>query len=377
MSVYWRRRFGTGYFSISPLNYETLTRRCRRFKRQNQPTADAVIDYISANRRLQHINRNDNLRYNTNTPKAADLNLHLDLPLNVSSKQLENELWQFLQEYWLLTVADENIVKHYFASSPSVDVSRAFQLVTKNYAYNLDRGRLCRDTVLALVHVLLDRGDYDGCFKIIDLTFGSKRLLELMRKKFYRKWGWGALLALAVGIFQFCTMPLLPLPPLLLLDCGVIFGTMYGFDRINFSELLGRVSWRPYTSIMHRMTHKNEIQTINKMVTYFEEHNEVNVKNYHNSLIRNVSAVDTLSQYDYELQLPNSTELILDNLAPDEKVESMAKYFRSKLNKRRLLWNLLKEEQMLIDFWVAHGENFEWVEPDQDPAEMVHFREWD
>lgn len=359
------RRYKSNYFSRHPLNYESLTKRAKKFRTQ-EPSPLAVRDYIVANRRLQEINRIQNLRF-SNKGK-----FDLDINLNVSSSQLENELWDFIAEHWLLCIGDELIVKKYLA--PHVDMSRAFQMVTENFTHNLSQGKQTKALILYLVNLLLQRGDYDGCFKIIDLTYGSAELLRYKKFGILRKLLSGAIISLAMGIFQFVCMPLLPTFPLLLLDFGVVFGTMHGLDKIKHGGSPGRVIWRPYTKFSHRILHADEIMLINRMVTYFEEHNEVNVKNYHHSLIRNISTLETLQQHDFELQLPNSTELTMDTMGGDEKVEGMAKYFRTKLHKRQIIWKPMKEEQMFIDFWVSHGENYEWVEPDQDPSEMVLFR---
>lgn len=369
----WRRFYHLNFFSGSPLNYENLKKRLSKFRRWENHTPEAIRDYISANRKLQVINRQNNSTFKLN--KAEGLNL--DLKLNVTSKQLESELWQFLQENWQQSVADESIVKEYVLSSQSVDISLAFELVTKNYTHNLSKGKIVHSPVLALVHVLLHRNDYHGCFKVIDVTFNSERLQALTKQRFQESFLMGTLASFLVGFLQYLITPQLPLLPILLLDFGAIFGTMYGFQRINNCELLGRVSWRPHTSLFHRFVHQNEILVINKIVTYFEEYNEVNVKNYHISRVRNVSSLGTFHQNDYEWQLPETASLNWDKMGSDERVESLARLFRSELTKRRMLWNPLKEEHLFIDFWVSHGENFEWVEPDQDPAEMVHFRDRD
>lgn len=297
--------------------------------------------------------------------------IDLDIHLHVPSTQLESELWQFLQDYWHIAVADDAIVKEYVLASNSLDISHGFQLVTENYAYNVAKGRILRGPVLALVHVLLHRSDYHGCFKLIDLTFGSNDLKELAKRGYYRTVAAGALASLAAGILQYAFMPPLWALGFLALDVSAVFGTMYGINRIHCYDLLGRVSWRPYTSTLHKYVHQQQILVINKIVEYFEDYNEVNVKNYHISEVRNTTSLGTFHLNEYEFHLPESTAVAWRNMGLDE---STAQYFRSELNRRRLLWNSLDEERMFIDFWLSHGEGFEWVEPDQDPAEMVTFR---
>lgn len=370
MATLWRRLYHGNYFSSEPLNYEILSRRVAQFHPSIPPSPHAIRDYIVANRKLQRINRDQNLSFNHPGTKFMDFDIQLQVP----SAQLESELWHFLQEYWQNSVADDDIVKEYVLTSDSVDISHGFQLVTENYAYHIAKGRIVRGPVLALVHVLLRRSDYHGCFKLIDLTFGSKDLNELAKSKYYQSLAAGTLASLAAGALHYAFMPPLWALGFLVLDMGAIFGTMYGLNRIHCSELLGRVNWRSHTSFFHRYTHQQQILVINKIVAYFEDYNEINVKNYHISEVRNTSSLGTFHLNEYEYQLPESTALTWGNMGSDEKVESMARYFRSELNRRRLLWNALDEEQMFIEFWISHGESFEWVEPDQDPAEMVTFR---
>lgn len=304
-------------------------------------------------------------------PSAIDL----DLPLHVSSTQLEAELWRFLQQNWAQAVADASIVKEYVLTSDLVDISHAFELVTLNYAHNVDKGAVVHGPVLALVHVLLARNDYHGCFKVIDVTYNSDSLQQLAKERLYRRFTWGAMASLAFGAVQYLSMPLLPPLALLALDLGTVLGTLYALLGVVHPKSLGRISWRPHTSFLYRATHGDEILVINKVVSYFEENNEVNVKNFHISQVRNVSSLSNFHLNDFEVQLPETTAVAFNSLDRDERVESLARYFRTQLGQRKLVWNQLKEEQMLLEFWLTHGENFQWVEPDQDPAEMVHFRD--
>lgn len=360
---------GINFFSASPLNYENLQKRLVQFRRWKNPASEALRDYIRATRKLQLINRLVNPSYSSHSS-----GIDLDLKLNVSSTQLERELWKFLKEHWPQVVAEESIVKEYVLTSDSVDISHAFELVTKNYAYNVSKGQSTVGPVQALMHVLLRRNDYHGCFKAIDVTLSTEQLQQMAQRNFNTQFFAGALILASVAAFQWAFTPLLPFPLLALVDLTTIYGTMYGFYRIN-NWNAGRVSWRPHTSLLYRYTHHKEILAINKIVTYFEEYNEVNVKNYHISRVRNVSSLGTFHQDDYELELPGENSLSISGHSPDEKVEALARYFRSELSKRKIVWNPLKEERMFIEFWVSHGENFEWVEPDQDPAEMMHFRD--
>lgn len=352
----------TTYFSRAPLNYESLLRRRARFDKWTHQPSDAVADYIVASRQLQALNR-ANHRYPTK-------DCILGIRLQVSSSELESDLWSFLRGRWLQCVASDDIVRAYVLSAPNVDVSRAFELVQANFRHQVAQHTV-DGPVHALLHVLLRRRDYHGCFKLMDSTVASLPARQAVQARYAGVAAATTGAALCMAIVGAQALPVWLAASYVGVGVAAAWGTLYGFAKLHLADM-PRVSWRPHTGLWHRLLHQKELLLVNKIVTHFEEHSEVNVRNYHYSQVRSVAGLGTFDQNDYELQLPASAELASVPTARDAATETISRYVTSELHKRKMRWNVLKEEEAFLQFWVSHGENFEWVEPDQDPAEMAH-----
>jgi hypothetical protein len=124
---------------------------------------------------------------------------------------------------------------------------------------------------------------------------------------------------------------------------------------------------------LYNYIHHEELVAFNKIITHFEEHNEVNIRNFHHSKVRKLSNLKMFDQNDYILELPNSsTELAtIDSFHEETDILQLQQFFKFQLNSRKMVLNDLLEELMFLEFWLTHGENFDWVEPDQDPAEIL------
>ncbi|WEJ96709.1 hypothetical protein PSN45_004252 [Yamadazyma tenuis] len=123
--------------------------------------------------------------------------------------------------------------------------------------------------------------------------------------------------------------------------------------------------------------HNEELFLVNRIITYFEENNEINLKNYHTSQVREFSNPNISRFNDYFVELPTSTAVTAvgqHGQYIDENIVALQQMFRRELIGRKIAINDLPEELHFVEFWMTQGENFEWVEPDQDPAEIVRFR---
>ncbi|OBA22815.1 hypothetical protein METBIDRAFT_75984 [Metschnikowia bicuspidata var. bicuspidata NRRL YB-4993] len=372
---------GLSFFARAPLTYETLAERCRVFGRQNKHPPAQLVDYILANRKLQKINRGlgTGLRFGT-------LGSSLGLPLNVSSARLEQDLWLFVCKYWAPCVASDHVVTTYVCTNKNGNVSTLFRLVRENFASKLS-GNVWPSTgpVTALTHVLLRENDFHGCFRLIDDTVNSAESMDLRRHQLLRqaaKTGVAAFtcgLGLSVWYTLLATSDILGLLdgvadlwPVLALSLASGLGTFLGFQWLKAASL-PRILWRPHTSMWHRVLHFEEALFVNKIVTYYEEYNEVNVKNFHLSEVREQARLDVLDQSDYELHLPDPASGA-DDHDKIHATEALTRYFRQELYLRKMVWRPFKEQKMFLDFWLSHGDSYEWVEPDQDPAEMAFLR---
>lgn len=365
------RRLHSTFFSRAPLNYESLALRVAELRASGKLSRDLILDYTRANRKLQKINKQS--RQQLKGELVTGKENFLDFKVNVSSAQLEDELWEFFRYSWDLCVKDEAVVAA-FILNPDANVGRSFQIVKSNFE-GLMNSPSHHSPAALLLRKLLKKNDYHNCIGLLDSTFNSAGYLQTQKARF-RKWiGECGLIVGALSVLQYSLISLSLLYYLLPLTTLSVFGTVYGLSKVYFPSVGERVSWRPHTSIAHRFVHRHEQAWMNTIITHFEEHSELNFKNYHTSEVRRASTLGISRQDEYDMFLPSTTNLpALAHEARSEHTESVAQYFREELQKRRLNWNTLKEERTLLDFWLSHGENYEWVEPDQDPGEMCTFR---
>lgn len=369
-----RRLIHTDYFSRSPLNYETLTQRVAELSVSKKMLRSLILDYIRATRELQSMEKASRKTLNTDLKPAERLAKSLDLKVGISSGQLERHLWNFIKQHWAQCVEDNEIVASYVNTEHHVDIGRCFELVKTNFERCMAQSVVQVDPVSILLRRLLRLKDYQNCIGLLDATLNSKNFTDFKKRTLWRK---GLYLTFMTGVISAIQYPLLPSTPFYILipvNFSIIFGSIYAELKAFYSQICDRVNWRPHTSLLHRFIHSREHSIMNTIITHFEEHSEINMKNYHNYGIRVHSTLGTLQQTEFEMYLPGTSSVPSPLLcAQDEHTTTMTKYFREELQKRRMVWNVLPEERKYFDYWLSHGEKYEWVEPDQDPAEIQTF----
>lgn len=392
------RPYSRDFFSKSPLNYETYENRLKRFTKiyqeQNQEQksykgslkgslkrsrkvsdqesvpVELFLDCIKANRQLQ-----SQKSFPTHTREVLD-----DTFLGrVDNSGLENKLWNLLfTKYHQGSI--NQVVKSYISTPPS-PVKKIFKVTSVNFQSNLKQlnGKLInfkhidKSVICTALNKLLDNKDYYGGFKLVENTLESREYLR-HRKQLLTSAGVGlGMFNLVVTAVETLFLP--SIPPLLYLLMNVLLslGLVYGLLQFQIIQHLGRLSWRPHNSKLYNYIHHEELVAFNKIITHFEEHNEVNIRNFHHSKVRKLSNLKMFDQNDYILELPNSsTELAtIDSFHEETDILQLQQFFKFQLNSRKMVLNDLLEELMFLEFWLTHGENFDWVEPDQDPAEIL------
>jgi hypothetical protein len=356
------RHFSTKYFDKPYFTYESYLKRYRVLKRsQNDPTT--LTEFIAANRSLQ---------IHLSTPS----NNFLNIQLTPSNSKLENQLWTLLNKNQFFKSL--SVVKTYFNTNPRpTSVAKCFDVTTKNFEYQLRHNPKNIDTsgVTNCLNLLLDQKDYYNGFKLIDLTVNSAKYIKT--KKRWLHFSLGKLIIFNVGISTAVSLYLSAAPAIfwILLHAfgsGLCFA---GIINLQAIKSVGRLSWRPYNGKLYNYLHTQEMLLVNRIINHFEEHNEVNIKNFHHSKVRSQPNLNVFEDHEFILELPgNSTELVETNTIEsrqEQHINDLQQFFRSQLNQRKLVLGDLREELMFLEFWLTNGENFVWVEPDQDPAEIV------
>lgn len=375
-----KRALGPNFFSREPLNYETLKKRCSHFHGVGASNPGLIEDFIKANRILQEVA----IKHKANgmLPNSRNGMNFLGVDLNVSGPKLERELWHFLQKHWRVSVASENVVKAYVLDSKRSTIGHQFHIVTDHFHHRLRdnleaTGSMASSPVQVFLRVLMQRNDYHNCFKLIDKTYNDPILMAAKKSHLMRQ-----SINAFIGSIGFATLGTFATA---LYDSSMAFTafiTGLGISTTTFSVLaiafalaktdcVDRIAWRLYVPYFHRYLNREHSGVLNQIVTHFEENNDVNSKNYH--LRQDYDTVVSEVNDEYELISPYNEEPCSPgnkDLAKKEAIIASG-LLRSELSKRKFVWKPLKEDITILEFWKSKGKDYEWVEPDQDPAEIV------
>ncbi|KAL7666053.1 Uncharacterized protein ABC855_g1647 [[Candida] zeylanoides] len=344
------------FFSAKPLNYETF---CQRLgvvhRRRTPPSPQLVTDCIVAARTLEreaaHTRRIE--------PKARDF---LSIRRSHSTYDVESKLEAFLRRYQAVVCHHDSVLKAYLLVKPTPSNSESVvEMVSSHYIMSAAQSPTL---VMVALRLLLHEKDYRNSFVLIDRTVSSQQNLGLQRS---------ATLGVAAAVAGVSLVSAAVATSLSAIFIGATWVTLglalkYALYRVHAVRKLDRVSWRPHCGAWYRYARTHELYMVNKIIAHYEEHTEVNVRNYHHSNVRHISKLNTFHRNDYVLELPEAQTVTAGS--PTE-IETL---FRSQLNLRRMVLNDLQEELMFLDYWLTQGEDYEWVEPDQDPAEVIKLR---
>lgn len=343
------------HFTRKPLNYELYIQRLKKFNHRsnNIPSnlvQSLILDCIKASRHLQADNT------------TTDIPDFLGILPKVSNSVIEAELWKTLnnnRQVW-----NNAIIKSYINTYPKPsNPSNIIDLVVRRFHNDLDIAMENYDIIRLGITRLLEMNDYANCFKLINDSLRSHQYIKIRRNNLKRSVrSYLSILGIMYGLtFIFTQFPM---------ECLVLSGLFYlgvGYLFINFKypKHLGRLSWRNSNTLTYNIIHNPELFAMNRIVKYFEEHNDVNLLNYHYSKIRPVNNLNHSKLNDYTLELEHEG-------GHEKSTGEIQTLFRSEFKARKMMLNDLLEELNFLEFW-SNSERFQWVEPDQDPAMISNF----
>ncbi|KAK6200042.1 uncharacterized protein RJT21DRAFT_38896 [Scheffersomyces amazonensis] len=386
----------SNFFTDPPLNYEIYLKRVRTFPKVFKPIDNAKTDperhnidlalrnAIKANRTLQRNNISLPHKYRHSHDYYINDEV-LNLKLMPSNNKLEQMLWNFLynndqnKSYF---TTNSNTLKAYLTTPPvphnpkrlfDIALTNFNQILPKRFSLFKKIDHIDTSVTYTVLQLLLEKKDYYSAFKLIDLTINSPDYLNVLQKRFKHSLIYSSSAITTITLAEIFMLPLISPFAWMGINLLAFAGLFYGLFRLRVVQNAGRLSWRPYNSIYYNYLHSEEIIAINKVITHLEEHNEVNIKNFHHSKVRKSTNLSLFESNDFLLEAPNGKIELVNSLHPHEDAEmaNLQQFLRQELNKRKMVLNDSPEELDFLNFWLTHGENYEWIEPDQDPAEIV------
>ncbi|CAH6719167.1 hypothetical protein CLIB1444_02S02432 [[Candida] jaroonii] len=345
------------YFSHNLVHNEVFRRRVNEFNRgtdklsPNQKSL-LLIDCIRAGRTLQLKKR----------PTMEILDIE-----SSSNQQLETLISDTLinnQPY-----LNDDVIRTYLLTYPRpVTASNIITLIESEFQRKLQNNIIDNSIIRLGVNRFLEMNDYMNCFNVFDRTFRSSQYQRLITNQIRRSIAYFTTsIGGIVGLLTMCEVPFEISLPLTLIS-GL--GTAFTYLNVKYPRKVGRLSWRFSNSLSYNISNSQELFFLNRIINYFEEYNEINLLNYHHSKVRNFNDIKVNKLDDFIIEEPEDPN---QYFITNPRLSEMYVYFKDQLKHRKVAIGDLPQELAFMEYW-QYNENFEWVEPDQDPAELMSFQ---
>ncbi|ODV97256.1 hypothetical protein PACTADRAFT_48998, partial [Pachysolen tannophilus NRRL Y-2460] len=228
---------------------------------------------------------------------------------------------KFLSQYWLL--------RPYFD-----DLKNSIEIF---YLQN-KKAIIPKELVMIPFRNFLKNGDIDNAIKLLDLSVASDRYLKFQRNKTTKY------------LIQYA------------LSCFGFIGLIEILTRIFFTDVQNMA--KIYAMLLAYIGNTSFLATI-----------AFSGKNSQTDHLR--FANGTFQRYwsEHADELNMISKIVDVDLKINDKQNSgfISKEISDELGKRNIIYKEPEQEIMLRQYWLSGGDGFEWVEPDQDPAELL----WD
>lgn len=164
----------------------------------------------------------------------------------------------------------------------------------------------------------------------------------------------------SASIFTMSTGALVTFASIWEFPFAVVLGSAVAVGFVQFGLYLQaiskstRVRWRRSALALPILTHQSDLFLVNQITVSFDEFIDFTVDNYHQI----ASSI-------------NSPSAAMKHGKESERMTQLQDFQRQQLTKHKMKLIETDQELMFNEYWTRAGEGFEWVEPDQDPADWI------
>ncbi|ODV63711.1 uncharacterized protein ASCRUDRAFT_67786 [Ascoidea rubescens DSM 1968] len=387
------RKLGEKYVQrFGIYNVYNLAARDKRYLQQ------LLIDLIENCRKLEHtlltgsrnqvatrFNRGNKPQLKSEAPEKVDDFLYECLTKNNSIRS------------FLLDKDNEFILRKYLITDPIPKNENTIKMISSYVSHAINHNAPISEKLiyLSLRQLLKNEksvpfDNFISSFEIVDLLYGKdSNYTKFLKSKFIANFiiplSAVSIILLPLSQIIFLSSTYLNIG-LMLIQYSMNIGFFLLFSSNFFLKQTSRIKWLNGTNWFRCIIHQNELLMINRIITYFDEFYDLNVENYHligssnsskNNGLKSLNHFRANNNFNIEFFLENHIDDIkeinsIDQTKPKNEEElELLKFIIKNLRNRKMILRTKETERQFYQFWSTRGENFEWIEPDQDPAEMI------
>jgi hypothetical protein len=317
--------------NASPLNVETLSARIQRLvvgrSASNPPTPELICEAIRA---CKQLHQEDSKRRNALPIEFKSIGLKRRQPggpgsaLELLAQTLEDPIVH------RVSIANTSVLQCLFSTDPRPSTNTALAFL-REYVTRPSKTQHVTAEELEMFYIplrtALIRHELRMAFELVDATAAHRRALPR-----FVPLASGTLVAMFAA--SLCVGGLWPLA------LGAMVGPLCALWLKG--ARLSRLQWAAHgPNIFQQISRRRELEFCERIVVGWEELVDLNVSNYH---------------------LYHSKR---------ERNAEFERMINRELGKRGMRIRQSDEEEKYLEYWQAAGHGFEWVEPDQDPADYI------
>lgn len=290
---------------------------------------------------------------------------------------------------------NEEILKKYLLTKPIPSLKEVYRLIT-GLVDQASSFPLSDNMVKVAIRVALNSPalataeNFQVLANLVSETFGSRKYVESVKQHVYQLFVPKYVLALggteiaATQIFKYGLENGLGVAADSSHNISLMLGSyLLNTSFLGFMAILGlynnktvRVKWGEGANMWYKFLHHREITMYERIFTQYEELYDLNMDHYTliggNKIDGEKNIVNLL---ETALEEPSVREERYDSEVDGTQIgekQKLLRFFKQLFERRRMkIEDYTDQEMMFQEYWMTGGQNYEWVEPDQDPGEIL------